>query len=45
VAALAPQRFVAGGAAMNSPVPEALRRFIWDIQSMWNWRKANGKSS
>jgi predicted metal-dependent enzyme (double-stranded beta helix superfamily) len=34
VAALAPQRFVAGGADMNTPVPEPLRRFIWDIQSM-----------
>jgi 3-mercaptopropionate dioxygenase len=34
LAAFAPQRFFVCGAAMNAPVPEPLRRFIWDIQSM-----------
>jgi 3-mercaptopropionate dioxygenase len=34
LAAFAPQRIVVRGADVNAPVPEPLRRFIWDIQSM-----------
>jgi 3-mercaptopropionate dioxygenase len=34
VAAFAPRRIAVRGADMNTPVPEPLRRFIWDIQSM-----------